>query len=187
MADAPVTLKNLTEYMNALKVIDPAMAKALRAEMKKPAQKIAASARDEAPPGPLIHNYGQWKRGQDGFDLSYDRSQVQRGIKVTTAKSRISGSEVGASSALRIVSSNAVGILYEKIGKRSGSGTAVRNGKKVSWPQGRHFIRAITGDYSQAPRLLLRIWKRDRGITKSAAAAHRVAEQAIAEVEKRLK
>ena len=192
MSDAPVTVKHLNEWMAALKVIDPVMAKALTNEMKEPARKIANLAKDEAPSGPLISNYGSWKRGKDGFDLGYQRSDVQKGIMVTTGRKRISGSNVGASAALRIVSKSPIGVLYEKIGERGGNGVAWRKaeggGKRpVNWPQSRVFVRAITGNYSPAPRLLIRIWRREKGITKSAAAAHRVAEMAVAEVEKRMK
>lgn len=149
-------VQGLRTTLAALKVIDPVLAKRTRANLTKVQRDIATKTRRRAPVQALS-GWGTW-----GGRLDYDVGQVRGGIKA------LSG---GAKLNLRLINKSAQGVIFE----RAGEGTP-------SSP----LALSLTKMYGEPPRLLVKTWREEKGITKAASAIGRAKRFAEARVEERL-
>jgi hypothetical protein len=180
MGRAAVYVKGSKETMRALRKIDPELASQLNKRMNDGARTILDRAGQSVPPRPM-RNWGQWTRKRDGADLNWEPDTVRKGLKYTrkggrgSASGSIGGANVKGMATFSLVNRSPIGAIYEMAGSKGGSS-----------PQGRVFVRNLTGNYKPAPRLLVETWRSMKGITMMAAIAHKCARIAEERVQKEL-
>jgi hypothetical protein len=154
MANASITVQGLDVTLRALKIIDPEAMKALRVGFKDAATPVLETAKAQVRSRP-ISGWGGW-----GGRLDYSESDVRRGLRsqVSVTRSR---------AAMRLVNSNAAGAVFETAGSRN---------------PGSQFNKVLIARYGDAPRLLVRTWKQEKGIRQTYTAVGRL----IADAERRV-
>lgn len=151
---ASITVQGLDATLRALKIIDPEAMKALRVGFKTAASPVLDTAKRRVPASGLS-GWGGW-----GSRLDYDQTKVSRGLR-----SQVSVTRTRAS--MRLVNSNAAGAVFETAGSRS---------------PGTQFNRALIAKHGEAPRLLVKTWKQEKGIKLTYTAVGKL----IADAERRV-
>lgn len=157
MAKAAIEVKGLDTTLRALRIIDPEAMKALRVGFKDAATPILNKAKDPAmAPDQPLSGWGKW-----GGRLDYDASKVRRGLRSQVSVTRRSAS-------MRLVNSNAAGAVFETAGSRNPT---------------TQFNRVLISRYGNAPRLLVRTWKQEKGIKATYMAVGKLIESASQRVQ----
>jgi hypothetical protein len=159
MAKAAIEVKGLDTTLRALSIIDPEAMKALKVGFKDAATPILDKAKDQIK-GPALSGWGGW-----GDRLDFKEGKVRGGLR-----SQVSVRRRGAN--LRLVNSNAAGALFETAGSRNPTS---------------QFNRALINRYGEAPRLLVRTWKQEKGIKQTYLAVGRLIEQASVRVQEAIR
>jgi hypothetical protein len=169
MSGAAIKVEGLEKTLNALKVIDPEAMKAMKRGFKDAAAPIVSKAQGRVPDRPFS-NYGRWRAWASGRDLSWDASKVRRGIRT-----QISVRKSGA--ALSLVNASVPGAVWENAGSQGG----LKSTRADRVNQARAFNMLANGQ-GEAPRLLVRTWKEEKGIRTTYVAVGKL----IADAEKRV-
>ncbi len=129
---------------------------ALRKGFKQTATPILDKAKAEVVSSPLS-GWGQW-RGR----LDWDQGKIQKGLR-----SQVSVTKRSAN--MRLLNASAAGAVFETAGSKN---------------PGSQFNKVIMDRYGDAPRLLVKTWKREKGIKTTFVAVQRLISEAEAELEK---
>jgi len=154
MARAAIKVEGLDKTLRALSVIDPEAMKALRRGFRKASGSIIDKAKRNAPDRPL-RNYGRWKAWSDGRDLSWDANKVRRGMTTQVSTGR-------RNAGLRLLSKNPAAAIWEN----AGSTGEMRTTRADRVSQSRAFNRLANAE-SEAPRLLVKTWKEEKGVKQT--------------------
>ena len=152
--NAAIRIDNLKEVVAEVQKFDPAIRKSIASGITKVPKEVAKKTRD-AVPGRGLTNWGGWSRrgGQTSGDvgaLRFDQSAIRSGIKSLSGGKRMN---------VRLVNRAPSGAAFEMIGSKSPTS---------------QFAQAVAGRHgSQAPRLLVKTWREEKGIKKTAAAVGR--------------
>lgn len=131
----PVELSGVDELRKALKNYAPDLDKQLKKDLTLATQGVVNAARGFVPATPPLSN---WGKGNGAFPL-YNSNEIRNGIRLSTARSRISKS--GFSSSVRIVNNTAAGSIYETAGRKNPNGQPQGKTREVVIP----FFRKDTG------------------------------------------
>ena len=156
---AMVTVVGLDEVMASVGEFDPKARKAIADGLKKVPNEIADKTRRRAP-GRALTNWGSWSRrggkrddGSTNFSdvgaLTFDQAAIAKGIKVLHGGKRMN---------VRLVNRAPSGAAFEMVGSKR---------------PGTQFNSAVASKWGPAPRLLVRTWREEKGITKTASAIGR--------------
>ena len=140
---------------------------ALRKGFKQTATPILDKAKAEVVSSPLS-GWGQW-RGR----LDWDQGKIQKGLR-----SQVSVTKRSAN--MRLLNASPAGAVFETAGSK--------NKQQRTTPgyesQSRAFNKLMGDRYGETPRLLVRTWKREKGIKTTFVAVQRLISDAEAELEK---
>lgn len=160
-----IVLNGYNEFKKLLKDFDPALRKAMDAEIRGFLKPVAQHAKTMVP-STVMRNWRKPKhprrdaRGHPSrwSERAWDQSDVVRGIVVRQGGKRRKGS--AESTVWKIQNKSAAGAIYETAGKRSGGHS----------PAGVAFVSAITLRGGRPSRLIWRAWDQaggDEKITKN--------------------
>lgn len=133
-----VKVEGVARLINQLEKFSPEVSKALKKDMRKGADVVAAAARKRVPNDGLT-NWGAWSSITDGRDLGFIGAWVKRGIKVDANRYRRAG--VTTAFGYSVVSSTPAGNIFEVAG----------TGKRVSGRRGRGFVRNLNAAQGSGP------------------------------------
>jgi hypothetical protein len=136
--------------------MEPKAMSALRKGFKQTATPILDKAKAEVVSSPLS-GWGQW-RGR----LDWDQGKIQKGLR-----SQVSVTKRSAN--MRLLNASPAGAVFETAGSKN---------------PGSQFNRVIMDRYGDAPRLLVKTWKREKGIKTTFVAVKKLIAEAEAEVER---
>ena len=156
---AMVTVVGLDEVMAGIGKFDTDARKAIADGLVKVPKEIAETTKRKTP-GNALSGWGSWsRRGAKNADgstnfadvgaLTFDQAAITKGIKVLRGGKRMN---------VRLVNRAASGAAFEMVGSKNPS---------------TQFARAVAGRWGPAPRLLVRTWREEKGITKTASAVGR--------------
>lgn len=158
--ESRVVLNGYNEFKKLLKDFDPALRKAMDAEIRGFLTPVSQLAKTLVPQT-VMRNWRKPKRPREGSrwgERGWDQSEVVKGIVVRQGGKRRFGT--AESTVWKIQNKSAAGAIYETAGKRSaGDGVA-----------GQSFVAAITLRGGRASRLIWRAWDQSGGektITKN--------------------
>jgi hypothetical protein len=154
-----VTVVGLDEVMAGIGKFDADARKAIAAGITKVPKEVADKTRRKTP-GRALSGWGQWSRrgaknedGSTNFSdvgaLTFDQAAIAKGIKVLPGGKRMN---------VRLVNRAASGAAFEMVGSKNPTS---------------QFAKAVAGRWGPAPRLLVRTWREEKGITKTASAIGR--------------
>ena len=172
-----ITLYGLDEVLKALKTIDPTLRKEARKRIRKVPAEIQKKTKAAVPGRNPMRNWGGWSRrggiGRDGRTsyadvgaLRWDASAVKSGIKLLTGGEKMN---------VRLMNQSGPGSVFEMAGSRN----------NYSTPQGQVFTTNLRS-FGVAPRLLVKTWRDEKGITRTASEMGKVARFAEEEVKRRI-
>lgn len=161
MSQSGLVVEGLKESIDALRVIDPELKKRLNKEMVGAVKPIITKTKTNVPTRPA-RNYGDW-----AGVLDWNPAQVKRGISTSTGSGRSRG---GVRGQFRLMNKSAAGVVFESMGRNGPYSTS-----------GQFLIRNFDAR-SRPPRLLIRTWKEERGMTKVGGAMKGVVNQIEARV-----
>lgn len=151
---AAIQVEGLDRTLNALKLIDPEAMKALRVGFRKATDDIIKKARQNVPDRPLT-NYGKWTAWYDGRDLSWNAKSIRSRMRAQVWSTR-------RNAALRLVSNNPAGAIWENAGSQG----ALKTTRADRVTQSQAFNR-LANSQSEPPRLLVKTWKDEKGIRQT--------------------
>lgn len=175
-----IVLYGLDETLAALKTIDPTLRKEAQKRIRKVPMDIAKRTKAEVPTRRPMRNWGSWSR-RGGVDktgrtmygdvgaLTWDASAAKAGIKVLTGGQRLN---------VRLVNKSAVGSVFEMAGSRRDFSSPVGRGQQ--------FANNLN-PWGSAPRLLVKTWRQEKGIKRTASEMGKVARFAEERVKERIR
>lgn len=176
MPNAQVNITGLKETLKVLKEADADYSKEIQKRIRTAAGRVLKDARDDAPSGNALRNWGSWgysytykrgsRKGQSntrGFDFT--GTDVRRNMKTTRASMRKRGAVI--SNYLGLISNDPAGIIWQTAGKGSSRSAFVMN---------------LLTKYS-TKRGIWKAYDRDAGAaTREIEAAARDAERAVQKI-----
>lgn len=155
---ASIQVLGLDEVMRELDRFDPEARKAIAKGVTQVPKEIAATTRGRVV-GQALTNWGGWSRGgarrkSGGTNYSnvgalrYDAADIQKGIRALGGGKRMN---------VRLVNRAASGAVFEMAGSKTPNAP---------------FNRAMNR-YGPAPRLLVKTWREEKGIKRTASAVGR--------------
>jgi hypothetical protein len=179
-----ITLYGLDETLMALKTIDPTVRKEAQKRIRKVPTEVAKKTKARVPGNRPMRNWGGWsRRGGAGMGdvgaLTWDAKAVKSGIKVLTGGQKLN---------VRLVNKSAPGAVLEMAGTQNNYGQSMLGGKprySVPHPAGEVFTNNLKA-FGVAPRLLIKTWRDEKGIKRTASEMGKVARFAEEEVNRRI-
>jgi hypothetical protein len=155
---ASIQVLGLDEVMRELDRFDPEARKAIAAGITKVPKEVAAKTRGKVK-DPALRNWGGWSRSggknksggtsyADVGALRWDKGAVRSGIRSLSGGKRMN---------VTLVNKSAAGAVFEMAGSDNPN---------------RPFNRAMNR-YGPAPRLLVKTWREEKGIKRTASAVGR--------------
>ena len=173
---AAIRVKGLDKTLRALKVIDPEAMKALRKGFREVANPILDKTKRHTPMRPLS-GYGDWSESRGrGRNLDWDPGKVRTGMRAQVQVTRRQGR-------MRLVSNNPAAAIFENAGSKNDQ--AQTNPRYVN--QSRAFNRGINARFGEAPRLLVRTWKQEKGIKQTYTAVGKLIADATERVNRAMR
>jgi hypothetical protein len=185
-----ITLYGLDETLAALKTIDPTFRKQAQKRIRKVPTEIATKTKARVPARPM-RNWGGWSRrggvargggtdyGSVGA-LRWDQGAVKSGIKVLTGGQKLN---------VRLVNRSGPGAVFEMAGtlNKFAMPTGKASGPRgnASQPGGQIFNDNLKA-FGVAPRLLVKTWRDEKGIKRTASELGKVAKFAEERVKERI-
>lgn len=155
---AKIEVKGLQHIMRALRIVDDSAVKAVQVGFKEAAAPILAKAKERVPQQPMS-GWGEW----DGGRRDWDPTAVKRGLRtqMSLTKRRF---------ALRLVSANAAGAVFENAGSRTPKAPfnrgIAKSAQKVGYPE-------------KPGRLLVYTWKQEKGIKQMHIKVGKLIDEAV--------
>jgi ribosomal protein L39E len=185
-----IVMTGLNETLAALKTIDPLLRKEAQKRIRKVPAEIATKTKGRVPANRPMRNWGGWSRrgGVNSAGVNYgdvgalrwDAKAVKSGIKVLTGGQKLN---------VRLVNKSGPGAVFEMAGTKNNF--AAPTGKKegprgtAAQPGGAIFTANLRA-FGVAPRLLVKTWRDEKGITRTASEMGKVARFAEEEVNRRI-
>lgn len=147
-----VQVEGLKDVMAAVDKLNANASKAIAEGLQKVPKEVADKTRRRVP-GQALSGWGGWSRTDSGMSgvgaLRFDKTDIDRKIKVLSGGKRMN---------VRLVNQAASGAVFETAGRRN---------------PGSQFNQALANRWGPAPRLLIRTWREERGVAKTASAVGR--------------
>jgi hypothetical protein len=185
MAGAAIQVEGLDKHLAALRIIDPELAKNARQRIRKVPAEVQKKTKARVPTNRPMRNWGSWSRrggatmGDVGA-LRWDARAVKSGIKLMTGGQRLN---------VRLVNRSAPGAVFEMAGSQG----TIRQPQKAdgtsrfrSYHPASQIFQDNMKAFGVAPRLLIKTWRDEKGIKRTASEMGKVARFVEEEVKRRI-